>query len=81
MNLGLKEYFIVKPLDILLFGSLAAALIVAGVLLFSAPEGGEAWDAFVRKHHCQAVGSEDGSNRAGWRCDDGKIHYRWRQQR
>jgi hypothetical protein len=23
----------------------------------------------------------DGSNRAGYRCDDDKVHYRWRQMR
>jgi hypothetical protein len=23
----------------------------------------------------------DGSNRAGYRCDDGEVHYRWRQMR
>jgi hypothetical protein len=23
----------------------------------------------------------DGSNRSGYQCDDGQIHYRWRQMR
>lgn len=70
-----------KPVEIFLFGGLAFAMIVVALLLFSAPEGGEEWDAYVREHHCQAVAATDGSNRGGWRCDDGKVHYRWRQQR
>jgi hypothetical protein len=70
-----------KTLDVIVFGCLAAALAAVAVLLFSAPEGGEDWDAFVRDRHCQTVGGADGSNRAGWRCDDGRIYYRWRQQR
>jgi hypothetical protein len=23
----------------------------------------------------------DGSNRSGYQCDDGQVHYRWRQMR
>lgn len=70
-----------KPVEILVFGILAAAMVVVAVLIYSAPEGGEDWDAYVREHHCRAVGAADGSNRGGWRCDDGQVHYRWRQQR
>jgi hypothetical protein len=70
-----------KPLEMLAFGGLAVALAAVIYLMKSAPEGEADWDAFVRDHHCTAVGATDGSNRGGWRCDDGKIHHRWRQQR
>jgi hypothetical protein len=70
-----------KPLEIGVFGSLGAAFIVVVYLILSAPEGEADWEAYVRDHHCTPVGAMDGSNRGGWRCDDGKVHYRWRQQR
>ncbi len=68
-------------LEIIAFGSLAAGLVAALVMMKTTPEGEADWEAFVRDHHCVAVGATDGSNRGGWRCDDGRIHYRWRQQR
>ena len=39
------------------------------------------WEAFRNAQHCKPVGQTDGSNRAGYQCDDGQIHYRWRQMR
>ena len=39
------------------------------------------WPAFRDLHHCTPVAKTDGSNRAGYRCDDGQVHYRWRQMR
>lgn len=70
-----------KPLDILIFGSMGAALLTAFVFMASTPEGEADWEAYVRDHHCQPQSALDGSNRSGWLCDDGKVHYRWRQQR
>lgn len=70
-----------KPFEILLFGGLGVALVAAVYLMVSAPEGDSDWLRFVEKNHCKAVGSADGSNRGGWRCDDGKIYHRWRQQK
>lgn len=70
-----------RPIHYVVFGALVLALIGAGVMMLSAPEGGKAWDDFRQAHHCQPVSASDGSNRAGWRCDDGEVHYRWRQMR
>jgi hypothetical protein len=70
-----------KPLEIAVFSALGLALVTVVYLILSAPEGEADWLAFVEKHHCQSVGAMDGSNRGGWRCDDGQIHYRWRQQK
>jgi hypothetical protein len=65
----------------LIFGTLAASGTVIVFLLAFAPEADEDWEAFKLTRHCQSVGSEAGNNQGGWRCDDGKIHYRWRQQK
>lgn len=70
-----------KPLEIAAFGGLGVAFITVVMMMLSAPEGEADWDAYVQEHHCKSQGSMDGSNRGGWLCDDGKIHYRWRQQR
>ena len=70
-----------KPFEIAVFGALGAALIAVIFLILSAPEGEADWGAYVREHHCKAQSGMDGSNRPGWICDDGKVHYRWRQQR
>ncbi|MFN5745907.1 MAG: hypothetical protein ACK443_07465 [Methylococcaceae bacterium] len=68
-------------LSILAFSALVIAMAYVSYLIVSAPEGGEAWDQFVREHQCSPVSSADGSNRGGWRCADGTLHYRWRQQK
>jgi hypothetical protein len=70
-----------KPLDIAIFGGLAAAFATVVYLMASAPEGDAEWEAYAKENHCTPVGATDGSNRGGWKCDDGKVHYRWRQQR
>jgi hypothetical protein len=41
----------------------------------------DAWETYRVEHHCTPVGHTDGSNRAGYQCDDGQVHYRWRQMR
>ena len=70
-----------KPIEIAAFSTLGLAFVTVAYLIFSAPEGEADWQKFVAEHHCQSVGGEGGNNRGGWRCDDGKIHYRWRQQK
>ena len=39
------------------------------------------WSTYRDQHHCTPVAKTDGSNRAGYQCDDGQVHYRWRQMR
>lgn len=63
------------------FAALALAAGMALYLLFSVHESEADWEAFKQAHHCASVGREAGNNQGGWRCDDGKIHYRWRQQK
>lgn len=70
-----------KAWEVAMFGGLGAAAIAVGVMILSAPEGDEDWAVFKEKNHCVSVAAERGANGGGWRCDDGKIHYRWRQQK
>jgi hypothetical protein len=65
----------------LAFAALLAAGAVVVYLLFSAQGAEEDWEQFKQSRHCQSVGRELGSNQGGWRCDDGAVHYRWRQQK
>ncbi len=70
-----------KLWEILAFGALVAVgLLVLGRIIAS-PEGEGDWIAFKEKHHCVSVAEARGSNGSGWYCDDGKVHYRWRQQK
>ena len=39
------------------------------------------WERFKADHHCRLLVNERGSQRLSWQCDDGKLYYRWRQQR
>jgi hypothetical protein len=77
----MRAKFRLKPWEILLFSLLVLAALKTAGLLFGVHESEEAWDRFKAEHHCEAVGQIQGSNRAGWRCDDGRTYYRWRQQR
>lgn len=70
-----------KTAELAAFSVLGAAALTVGYLILSAPEGEADWQRYVETHHCKAVAATDGSNRGGWRCDDGKVHYRWRQQK
>lgn len=69
-----------KP-SYLMFGGVAFAVIAEALLLVNNRNGEDEWAAFRDAHHCVPVAVTDGSNRAGYQCDDGKVHYRWRQMR
>jgi len=60
---------------------LALAVIGDAFLLSHNRNGEDDWADFRDAHHCTPLMETDGSNRAGYRCDDGKVHYRWRQMR
>ena len=65
----------------LLGGAILAAVIGDVVLLKHNRMDEEAWAAFRDTHHCSPLAHSDGSNRSGYLCDDGQVHYRWRQMR
>jgi hypothetical protein len=69
-----------KPWEMLAFGSLAVAGLAVMFMIFVAPEGESDWQEFAKKHNCVSVAKERKGAGSGYRCDDGQIHYRWRQQ-
>lgn len=69
-----------KPWEIAVFVVLAVAGLTVVLRIFGAPEAEGDWEEFKRKNHCVSLAQERGGRAAGWRCDDGEVHYRWRQQ-
>lgn len=65
----------------ILFGGVAFAVLAEALLLMSNRKGEDDWVAFRDAHHCTPIAETYGSNRAGYQCDDGQVHYRWRQMR
>ena len=61
----------------------AFILLIAGeaLLLHSNRSLENEWATFRDQHACQPLSNTDGSNRSGYLCDDGEVHYRWRQMR
>ena len=68
-------------LSYIMIGGVAFAVLAEAFLLNSNRRGEDDWVAFRDAHHCVPVAVTDGSNRAGYQCDDGQVHYRWRQMR
>lgn len=65
-----------------LFYLLAVAVFIATLdVLLSARENDEDWEDYREKHRCVPLEPGMSSIHGGWRCDDGKVHYLWRQQR
>ena len=60
------------------FGAAAVKLLS---LYLSTNTDDSRWERFKAEHHCQLLVNDRGSQRLSWQCDDGEIHYRWRQQR
>ncbi|GAB6048762.1 hypothetical protein JCM19379_25940 [Methyloparacoccus murrellii] len=65
----------------IMFASVIAAVLGDVLLLSHNRSEEDEWAVFRESHHCKPLGVTDGSNRAGYQCDDGQIHYRWRQMR
>jgi len=65
----------------IMIGGVVLAILAESLLLFSNRRGDDQWAQYRDAHHCVPVAVTDGSNRAGYQCDDGQVHYRWRQMR
>lgn len=65
----------------IMIGGVAFAVLAEALLLLNNRREEDGWAAFRDAHHCTPVAVTDGSNRAGYQCDDGQVHYRWRQMR
>jgi len=71
------------PLMKLSYIGLAILVLVLGeaALLASNRTQEDGWAEYRDSHGCKPVGDIEVSNRAGYLCDDGQVHYRWRQMR
>jgi hypothetical protein len=67
--------------DILIFLILAAVVIKLISLNTSVTVDDDTWNEFKTAHNCQLQKSAYGNQEASWLCNDGKVYYRWRQQR
>ena len=70
-----------KPLDVLLVLLFAGVIIKLSGLYFSVNADDGNWEQFKSQHSCKLLTTATGTQRLSWECDDGKIYYRWRQQR
>jgi len=70
-----------KPLDVLLILIFAIVVIKLSGLYFSVNVDDGNWEQFKSEHNCKLLTTKTGTQRLSWECDDGKIYYRWRQQR
>jgi len=82
-QLGRKTWQFIrqKPIDILLMLIFAIVIIKLAGLYFSVNADDGNWEQFKSEHGCTLLTTETGTRRLSWECDDGKIYYRWRQQR
>jgi hypothetical protein len=65
----------------IMLGGVALVILGEALLLLYNRAKEDDWAAFRDAHHCTPVAVLDGSNRAGYQCDDGQVYYRWRQMR
>jgi hypothetical protein len=70
-----------KSIDILLMFIFAVVVLKLSSLYFSVNVDDGNWGQFKSEHSCKLLTTETGTQRLSWKCDDGKIYYRWRQQR
>lgn len=77
----LYHYFRRKPFDLILLTMFVAVIIKLFSLYFSAGIDDGEWDAFKIQHNCKMQLKKRGLPHTIWECDDGKLYYRWRQQR
>lgn len=70
-----------KPIDLLLILLFTIVIFKLSSLYFSVNTDDGNWAQFKVQHHCKLRTTETGTQRLSWECDDGKIYYRWRQQR
>jgi hypothetical protein len=70
-----------KLFDGLIFFILAAAVVKLISLNTGVTVDDDQWEDFKSQHNCQLQKSAYGNQKASWLCNDGKVYYRWRQQR
>jgi hypothetical protein len=69
-----------KPIDALIL--LVFILVILKLLsLYNVSNVDDAeWERFKKDNNCAPLITNGGQS-LGWQCKDGRVHYRWRQQR
>ncbi len=70
-----------KPLDMVLYLVFAIAIIKLYSLYFSVNVDDANWGKFSIENNCNLQKTEYGIQKASWKCDDGKVYYRWMHQK
>lgn len=69
-------------MNLLYIGIAILVLVIGEVALLAGNRSTEdGWAAYRDAHSCKPLANIEVSNRAGYICDDGEVHYRWRQMR
>ena len=77
----IRHYFYQKPFDALLTLGFIIVVLILSRLYFSMNPDDAVWEQFKVEHDCKLRMTKTGTQRSSWSCNDGKIYYRWRQQR
>ena len=75
------QYIYQHPLEALILLLFLIAIGKITSLYLSVDNDDAHWDQFRAEHNCTERLTQGISPKGGWLCDDGKVHYRWRQQR
>jgi hypothetical protein len=75
------HYLHQKPFDALLMLGFVIVVLIMCRLYFSVNTDDAAWEQFKVVHDCKLRMTKTGTQRSSWTCNDGKIYFRWRQQR
>lgn len=84
MNTKLKNLitqFRKQPLYLVLYLIFAIAIVKLYGLYFSVNVDDANWDSYSVEHNCKLLKTEFGTQKASWKCDDGKVYFRWMHQR
>ncbi len=70
-----------KPLDLILILLFSLAIGKIFSLYFSVENEEMDWESYRVENNCRLKLDEDGYESSTWVCQDGNVHYGWRQQR
>ncbi|MEE9396762.1 MAG: hypothetical protein V3V31_07080 [Methylococcales bacterium] len=77
----LGKYICKNPLEMVIILLFLVAIAKISSLYLSVDNDDGHWNQFKVEHNCVEQPSQGTSPNGGWLCDDGEVHYRWRQQR
>lgn len=84
VKIKINDYFrrsSLKPLDIVLILLFTLAIAKIFSLYLSIEDEEMDWETFRVENNCKLKLDKDGYESSTWVCDDGEVHYGWRQQR